>query len=74
MANYVQNVAKEAKQFGTAWVKAWQASGEVGAGTDSRANMLRRKQDKALGQLGGSLLGKQYSDKTGKQTNAKKKR
>ena len=71
MANYIQNAAKEVKQFGSAWAKAWQASGEVGKGTDARANMLRRKQDKAMGQLAGAVLqGRRYDDKTGKQVKA----
>ena len=71
MANYIQNVAKEVKQLGTAWAKTWNASSEVGPGTDARASMLRRKQDKALGQLTGAVLqGRRYSDTTGKQIKA----
>jgi hypothetical protein len=66
--SYVFNVAKEVKQFGGAWLKTWQASGEVGPGTDARANMLKRKEDKAKGQLLGAVLqGRRYDDKTGKQ-------
>jgi hypothetical protein len=70
--SYVSNVAKEVKQFGGAWLKTWQASGEVGPGTDARANMLKRKEDKAKGQLVGALLmGARYDDKTGKQVKVK---
>lgn len=60
---YVSNVAKEAKEFGSAWSKAWNASGEVGAGTDARANRLRKKQDAEMGQFFGSLTGKKYDAK-----------
>jgi hypothetical protein len=71
MANYGQNLGKEVKQLGSAWLKAWQTGGEVGKGTDERANMLRRKQDKALGQLAGAVLqGRRYDDRTGKQIKA----
>ena len=70
--SYVSNVAKEVKQFGGAWLKTWQASGEVGPGTDARANMLKRKEDKAKGQLVGALLmGARYDDKTGKRISGK---
>ena len=75
MANYAQNLAKEAKQFGTAWAKAWGAGGEVGPGTDARANKLRKKQDDAMGQFfGAALQGRRYDDKTGKQIKANKKK
>lgn len=71
MANYIQNAAKEAKQFGTAWLKTWQASGEVGPGTDARASNLSKKKDKAGGQLLGAVLqGRRYNDTTGKQIKA----
>lgn len=71
MANYAQNLGKEVKQFGTAWAKAWQASGQVGPGTDARANRLRKKQDEAMGQLfGAALQGRRYNDKTGRQVKA----
>jgi len=66
--NYAQNLGKEAKQLGSAWLKTWQASGEVGPGTDTRAEMLRRKEVKAGGQLLGAVLqGRRYDDKSGKQ-------
>ena len=66
-SSYLGNVGKEVKQFAKAWNDASQASNEVGPGTDERANRLRKKQDKAMGQLGGALfLGRKYDDKTGK--------
>jgi hypothetical protein len=72
--NYAQNLGKEVKQFGSAWLKTWQASGEVGPGTDARASSLSKKQDKAMGQFfGAALQGRRYDDKTGKQIKAKKK-
>lgn len=71
--NYISNVVKEAKQFGTAWSKTWDASNQVGPGTDARANMLKRKEQKAFGQLVGAVVkGAKYSDKTGKRINKSK--
>jgi hypothetical protein len=72
--SYLDNLKKELGQS----FRAYQATGEMsqksGPGTDERANMLRRKQDKAFGQLFGSALqGRRYDDKTGKQIKAKKK-
>lgn len=65
---------KEAKQS----VRAYNATGEesqkVGPGTDERANMLRRKEEKQFGQLIGALVqGRRYDDKTGKQIKRKNK-
>lgn len=72
--SYLDNLQKELKQFGSAYKKTGEASGMVGPGTDTRASMLRRKQDKDMGQLFGALLqGRRYEDKTGKQIKAKKK-
>jgi hypothetical protein len=74
MANYLENLMKEAKQS----VKAWQATGEasqqVGPGTDERANRLRRKEEKQFVQFVGALVqGRRYDDKTNKQIKVKKK-
>jgi hypothetical protein len=74
MPNYLENLMKEAKQS----VRAYNATGEesqkVGPGTDERANMLRRKEEKQFGQLIGALVqGRRYDDKTGKQVKGKKK-
>jgi hypothetical protein len=74
MANYLENLIKEAKQS----VRAYNATGEesqkVGPGTDERANMLRRKEEKQFGQLIGALVqGRRYDDKTGKQIKKKGK-
>jgi len=66
-SNYFGNVGKEVKQFVRAYLDTTQASGEVGPGTDERANRLRKKEEKAMGQLGGAVfLGRKYDDKTGK--------
>ena len=74
MASYLENLMKEAKQS----VRAYNATGEesqkVGPGTDERANMLRRKEEKQFGQLIGALVqGRRYDDKTGKQIKRKNK-
>jgi hypothetical protein len=72
--SYLDNLKKELGQA----ARAYQATGEMsqkpGPGTDARANRLRRKEDKAFGQLFGAVLqGRRYDDKTGKQIKAKKK-
>ena len=72
--SYLDNLMKEVGQA----ARAYQATGEMsqkpGPGTDARANMLKRKEDKAWGQLfGAALQGRRYDDKTGKQIKAKKK-
>lgn len=72
--SYLDNLQKELGQFGRAYKKTGEASQQVGPGTDTRASMLRRKQDKQMGQLFGALLqGRRYDDKTNKQIKAKKK-
>jgi hypothetical protein len=71
-SNYFGNVAKELGQFGKAYIATGEASQKSGPGTDERANMLRRKQDKAGGQFLGALFkGSRYDDKTGKQIKRK---
>lgn len=65
---YLGNIVKETKQFASAWAKTSNASNQVGPGTDARANRLKAKEDKALGQLFGAIAqGRRYDDKTGKQ-------
>jgi len=72
--SYLDNLKKELGQSFRAYQKTGEAMNKSGPGTDERANMLRRKQDKAFGQLFGSALqGRRYDDKTGKQVKAKKK-
>jgi hypothetical protein len=72
--SYLDNLKKELSQS----FRAYQATGEgmnkSGPGTDERANMLRRKEEKQFGQLfGAAVQGRRYDDKTGKQIKAKKK-
>ena len=74
MPNYLENLMKEAKQSAKAWQATGEASQQVGPGTDERANMLRRKEEKQFGQFIGALVqGRRYDDKTGKQVKAKKR-
>ena len=68
MASYLENLMKEAKQSFRAYQKTGEESQKVGPGTDERANMLRRKEEKQFGQFIGALVqGRRYDDKTGKQ-------
>jgi hypothetical protein len=72
MPNYLENLIKEAKQSVRAYKVTGEASQQVGPGTDERANMLRRKEDKQVGQFIGALVqGRRYDDKTGKQVKKK---
>ena len=72
--SYLENLMKEAKQSVRAYNATGEASQQVGPGTDERANMLRRKEDKQFGQLLGALVqGRRYDDKTGKQVKRKNK-
>jgi hypothetical protein len=66
-SSYLGNIGKEIKQRVQAFNATWEASQQTGPGTDERANRLRRKEDKATGQLIGAVfLGRKYDDKTGK--------
>ena len=72
--SYLDNLKKEIGQS----FRAYQATGEMsqksGPGTDARANMLRRKEQKQFGQLfGAAVMGARYDDKTGKRISGKKK-
>ena len=72
--SYLDNLMKEVGQAARAYRATGEMSQKPGPGTDSRANMLKRKEDKAFGQLfGAALQGRRYDDKTGKQVKAKKK-
>lgn len=72
--SYLDNLMKEVGQFRTAGRATREMSQKSGPGTDARANRLRRKEDKAFGQLFGAVVqGRRYDDKTGKQVKAKKK-
>lgn len=72
--SYLDNLKKELGQSFRSYQATTEASQKSGPGTDARANMLKRKEDKAFGQLfGAALQGRRYDDKTGKQIKAKKK-
>jgi hypothetical protein len=72
--SYLDNLRKELGQSYRAYKATDEASQKSGPGTDERANMLRRKEEKAFGQFfGAALQGRRYDDKTGKQVKAKKK-
>lgn len=63
LKGYAQNIVKEANDFGRKYKQADRARGEIGPGTDAKANRLRNQQDRALGQLFGAVLGKKYDAK-----------
>lgn len=61
VTGYGKNLFKEAKDFGRAYIASNDAGNAVGPGTDARANRLRDKQDKEMGQFFGALLqGRRY--------------
>jgi hypothetical protein len=63
VASYFGNVVKEVKDFGTAYKKATDASGDIRPGADARAAKANKNYDAAKGQLGGALIGKRYDSK-----------
>lgn len=72
--SYLDNLKKELGQSYRAYQATGEASQKPGPGTDERANMLRRKEEKQFGQFVGAVVqGRRYDDKTGKQVKAKKK-
>ena len=74
MANYLENLMKEAKQSAKAWKKATDASGDITPGANSRARAANSAYDNQKGQFIGALVqGRRYDDKTGKQVKRKKK-
>ena len=78
--SYIKNVAKESFQLATTGVKTIldndaAANKPVFPGNGKPPKMgakaPKNKFPSALGQFGGALIGRKYSDKTGKQTNKK---
>ena len=70
--SYLGNLGKELKQFGSAYKKSLDASGDITPGANPRARAANAKYDAAMGQLlGAALQGRRY-DKKGKQTKGKK--
>ena len=76
--SYIKNVAKEGFQLATTGVKTILDSDAAantpvfpGNGKPPKmgAKAPKNKFPSALGQFGGALIGRKYSDKTGKQTN-----
>ena len=61
--SYLDNLQKELGQWKTAALNSTNKSGKPGS--KSGQNSYKS----ALGQLGGALVGKRYSDKTGKRVN-----
>jgi hypothetical protein len=68
LKGYTQNIVKEANDFVRKYKQATEMSNTTGPGTDKRANELRGQQDRAAGQVVGSLFGKKYDSK-GRRTN-----
>ena len=62
--SYLGNLGKEIKQFGSAWKKAVDASGDITPGANPRARAANAKYDAAMGQLlGAALQGRRYNKK-----------
>jgi len=68
LKGYTQNIVKEANDFVRKYKQTTEMSNTPGPGTDKRANELRKQQDRAGGQLVGSLFGNKYDSK-GRRTN-----
>jgi hypothetical protein len=74
MANYLENLMKEAKQSAKAWQKSYNASADIKPGADARAKAANKASVDQIGQLVGALVrGRSYDDKTGKQVKGKNK-
>lgn len=68
VGGYLGNIAKEGKQFGSAWHTAYEASGDYRPGAAPVARAANIKQNQAFGQLAGAIFqGRRYDDKTGAQ-------
>lgn len=76
--SYIKNVGKESFQLATTGLKTlndiYNAQRTTVHNGPDKAPTLgvtppKSKMSSAVGQLGGSLIGRKYSDKTGKQTN-----
>jgi hypothetical protein len=63
VAGYVGNIVKEVKDFGSAYKKATDASGDIRPGADARAAQANKNYDAAKGQLAGALVGRRYDSK-----------
>jgi hypothetical protein len=68
LKGYTQNIVKEANDFVRKYKQTAEMSNTPGPGTDKRANELRGQQNRAAGQVVGSLFGKKY-DAKGRRTN-----
>jgi hypothetical protein len=70
--SYLGNLGKEIKQFGSAYKKSLDASGDITPGANPRARAANAKYDAAMGQLlGAALQGRRYNKK-GTQVKGKK--
>lgn len=64
IGGYLGNVGKEAKQYGKAWAKSFDASAGIGPGADQKAFNANVKERQAQGQLLGAVLqGRRYDNK-----------
>jgi hypothetical protein len=63
ITGYGKNIGKEIKETVVAFNKMDEMSNTVGPGTDAYANVLRKKFEKQMGQVAGSLIGKRYNSK-----------
>ena len=63
VVGYGKNIGKEIKETVIAFNKMDEMSNTVGPGTDRYANVLRKKWEKQMGQVAGSLIGKKYDSK-----------
>jgi len=68
LKGYTQNIVKEAGEFVRAYQRTDEMRQSTGIGSDSEATRLRKQQDRAGGQLVGSLFGNKYDSK-GRRTN-----
>ena len=66
-SNYVGNIGKELKDFARTYKAALEMGNTVGPGTDTKANQLRRYQNKQMGQVFGAILQGRRYDKKGNQ-------
>lgn len=67
LSGYLSNVFKEAKEYGSAYTKASNASADYRPGADARAAKANKEQRAAQGQLIGAFIQGRRYDKSGKQ-------
>ena len=67
LSGYLSNVFKEAKEYGSAYTKASDASAGVGPGADAKAIATAKKLRAEQGQLIGAFVQGRRYDKKGKQ-------